>query len=380
MSKEIKETKETKQAKIILYMKHMNVIGGIETFIYNWIKRMIPYYEIVFVFESGYMEQIRRIHELVETIPLDHSDSHNCDILIMACSANKIPSNIKFDKCIQMVHADYKYLKEKLNTTFDIAKEADNIVCVSNRVKEMLKEINNEDGDVIYNILDEKKKVNKVLHLVSACRLSSEKGYDRMCTLAHMLKVNGYKFDWKIFTDLNLYPVKKLDMEEVHYYNTTLDIFDYLADADYGVQLSDTEACPYFVNECLQYGTPLLITKYEGVSELVTDGVNSYILNLEMDNVDLDKIVNNIPNKFKFEEKCTVEQWLEYIGQGVEVKKDKRDTANQEVQIKVIMSYTDNQLKRNLKKGEVITVDRLRAYELTSNYNASGMKLCELIK
>ena len=174
-------------------------------------------------------------------------------------------------------------------------------------------------------------------------------------------------------------------MEEVHYYNITLDIFDYLADADYGVQLSDTEACPYFVNECLQYGTPLLITNYEGVRELVTENENAYILKLEMDNVDLEKIVNNIPNKFVFEEKCTVKQWLDYIGDGVEINKDKINTkeANNKfdelVKLKAIISYTDNELKRNIKRNEIIEVDRLRAYELTSHYNASGMKLCQYV-
>lgn len=377
--------KEKEQVKIIVYMQHMNCIGGIETFIYNWIKRLNKYYNIQFLFRSGYMEQIRRMDKLVDAIPLIDSEEYECDILLMACSANSIPNNIKFKRCIQMVHANYKYLKEKLHLSLKTPKEADNVVCVSNIVKEMLNEMNNEDGDVIYNILDEKQKVNKVLHLVSACRLSSEKGYDRMCTLAHMLKDNGYKFDWKIFTDLSLYPVKKLDMEEVHYYNITLDIFDYLADADYGVQLSDTEACPYFVNECLQYGTPLLITNYEGVRELVTENENAYILNLEMDNVDLEKIVNNIPNKFVFEEKCTVKQWLDYIGDGVEINKDKINTkeANNKfdelVKLKAIISYTDNELKRNIKRNEIIEVDRLRAYELTSHYNASGMKLCQYV-
>lgn len=367
------------QKKIIVYMFHMNSIGGIETFIFNWIKRLNKYYDIKFLFTSGYMEQIRRINEIVEAIPLMSNEQYECDILIMACSANSIPKNIKFKKCIQMVHANYKYLKEVLHWEIKKPKEVDSIVCVTNRVKSILKEVNNEDGDIIYNILDEKQKVNKVLHLVSACRLSSEKGYDRMCTLAHILKDNGYKFDWKIFTDLNLYPVKKLDMEEVHYYNTTLDIFDYLADADYGVQLSDTEACPYFVLECLQYGTPLLITNYIGVDELIEDGVNAHVLNLEMDNVDLEKIYNNIPKDFDTKEKGTVKDWLDYLGDSVEIK-DKQNHVNTElVKLRVLMSYHDNSLNRNLKNKEIIEVDKLRAYELTSHYNASGMKLCEYV-
>ena len=105
--------------------------------------------------------------------------------------------------------------------------------------------------------------------------------------------------------------------------NPTRDIFDYIAEADYGVQLSDTEGYSYFINECLQYGTPVICTNFPSAYEIMEDGINGYILDMELSNLDIDKIVNNIPKNFKYTEKCKISDWTKLLNKTVEAPKKK---------------------------------------------------------
>ena len=67
-----------------------------------------------------------------------------------------------------------------------------------------------------------------------------------MLKLALELKKANIKFRWTIFTDLDLYNQKPFDLEEVVYMKPSYDFWDYIKEADYAVQLSDTEGYSYF--------------------------------------------------------------------------------------------------------------------------------------
>lgn len=142
-----------------------------------------------------------------------------------------------------------------------------------------------------------------------------------MLKLAQELKKANIKFRWTIFTDLNLYNKKPFDIEEVVYMKPSHDFMDYVKESDYGVQLSDTEGYSYFINECLQYETPVICTNFPSVYESVEDGVNGYILDMNLKNLDIDKIVNNIPKNFTYEEKCTEKDWIKLLNKKIERKK-----------------------------------------------------------
>ena len=141
-----------------------------------------------------------------------------------------------------------------------------------------------------------------------------------MLKLAQELKKANIKFRWTIFTDLKLYGQRPFDLEEIVYMKPSHDFFDYIKEADYGVQLSDTEGYSYFINECLQYETPVICTDFPSVYESVENGVNGYIVNMNLSNLDLNKIVNKIPNGFKYIEKCNEEDWIKLLNQKIERK------------------------------------------------------------
>lgn len=143
-----------------------------------------------------------------------------------------------------------------------------------------------------------------------------------MLKLAQELKKAEVKFRWTIFTDLDLYGQKPFDLEEIVYMKPSHDFWDYIKEADYGVQLSDTEGYSYFINECLQYETPVICTDFPSAYESVEDKVNGYILNMQLSNLDIEKIVNKIPNNFEYKEKCTEKDWIKFLNKKKERNKN----------------------------------------------------------
>ena len=155
-----------------------------------------------------------------------------------------------------------------------------------------------------------------------------------MLMLAKELKKANVKFRWTIFTDLNLYNQKPFDMEEIVYMQPSHDLWDYIVEADYGVQLSDTEGYSYFINECLEYGTPVITTNFPSIYESVEDGKNGYILDMELSNLDIDKIVNHIPKDFKYVEKGKIEDWINLLNK-------KRERSKKMYKVIAKQNYTD---------------------------------------
>lgn len=189
-----------------------------------------------------------------------------------------------------------------------------------------------------------------------------------MLKLAQEFKKANIKFRWTIFTDLNLYGKKPFNLEEIVYMKPSHDFMDYIAEADYGVQLSDTEGYSYFINECLQYGTPVICTNFPSAYESVEDGVSGYIVDMNLSNLDIEKIVNNIPKTFEYKEKCTEKDWSKLLNKKAEREKkemykiiakqnykDKRPELIEEYQNKEIKYNQDGSV--SVEEGDIYIVN-----------------------
>ena len=177
-----------------------------------------------------------------------------------------------------------------------------------------------------------------------------------MLKLAQELKKAKVKFRWTIFTDLNLYNQKPFDMEEIVYMQPSHNFWDYIVEADYGVQLSDTEGYSYFINECLEYRTPVICTDFPSAFESIEDGKNGYILDMQLSNLDIDKIVNNTPNKFEYKEKCKEEDWIKLLNK-------KKERSKNMYKVIAKQNYTD-------KRPELI--EEYNEDKGTIEYNSEG--------
>ena len=311
--------------KIILYHSNPLKFGGVDTFDYNFCKRLKDKYDITFLYKEGVKSTIDRLKDLgIDVQKYDSSKKYICDICILASAWGGYPDTViaKSGRYIQMVHADYKRAVE-VDFHYTKWSKTTEHVGVSDQVCKSFKEMYPKEKITrIYNILDDKVETKPILKLVSATRLSKEKGYSRMLELAEALKEAGVRFRWTIFTDLELYNQKPIEMDEIVYMNPTRDIFDYIIEADYGVQLSDTEGYSYFINESLQYSTPVICTNFPSAYEIMEDGINGYILDMDLSNLDIDKIVNNIPKNFKYTEKCKTSDWTKLLDKKTTIKQN----------------------------------------------------------
>lgn len=357
--------------KLILYNSNIIHIGGIETLDYNWCKQASKYYDILLLYKTCNYEQLERLSNYVQFEQYNPMKKYDCDICISMTSWNGYPDSVTAStgRYIQVIHANYKELL-KANYKYIPWYKTTEHLAVSDTIRDIFNELYNENATTMYNILDEIQNVKpviipnteNVLKLVSATRLSGEKGYNRMIILAKELKKRNIKFVWLIFTDLDVYKINKLEMDEIIYMKPTYDIFPYLIWADYGVQLSDTEGYSYFVNECLQYGTPMLITNFDSAKESVKEGYSGYLFNMEMSNLNIDEIINNIPKGFEYTPKATFQDWINYLG-GAEFKERKSSPINNRkmLEIKASSKYKDIMLGRHVVRGESVTMPRERA-------------------
>ena len=237
---------------------------------------ILNYYDITLVYGGGDQNQIQRLRRLVKVVPYSSKGRFDFDIVIRNSVWGEIPNKIfsKENRYIEMRHADYKWLSDKNILNCQVSKwdRTNEIVACGNHVGEMSKLVMHDKPTVIKNILLPKRIPNKILHFISFTRLDGNKGWNRMLTLCYMLKLKNIKFTWDIYTN----DVKKCSYDEIRFHASTLsnDRFDYIADADYCVLLSDSEGLPYTVQEALQYNTPCIVTDVPGCTELIQDGIN----------------------------------------------------------------------------------------------------------
>lgn len=279
--------------------------------------------------------------KLVKMEKYDESKTYECDIFIRNSVWGTIPKNIKAERMIELRHANYKYLLDegllyKQYTDMGIKE----IVGCGEFVSKMSDEVLHDHPTTIKNILLPKKETNKVLHLISCTRLDPAKGWNRMLKMMNMLKSAGIKFEWNIFTNSTMY---KCNYEEVHFWKQRYDIWDYLADADYTVLLSDSEGLPYTVQESLQYQVPCIVTDVGGCTELIKDGVNGYVVPLDM-NFDIKRILK-IPVCKEYDNH-SLEDWLKFLGYEGKVDKEKiiqkfKEEEKAMVRVRALINFHD---------------------------------------
>ena len=377
--------------KLILYHNNLLKFGGVDTFVYNFVKKMNKYFDILFLYTTADKNNLERIKKYVNTEQYSKDKKYICDICICASAWGQYPDSViaKSGRYIQMVHADYIKAKE-IGFIYNKWHKTTEHIGVSNYVCKVFKQLYPKENITrIYNILDEVQETKPILKLISATRVSKEKGYERMLKLAQELKKANIRFRWTIFTDLNLYNQKPFDLEEIVYMRPSHDFFDYIKEADYGVQLSDTEGYSYFINECLQYGTPVICTNFPSAYESVENEKNGYIVDMNLSNLDINKIVNNIPKDFVYKEKCNENDWIQLLNKKVERKnKDmykviaKQDYIDKKPEL--IESYNNGmEIKYNqngnaeIKKNDVYIInDKSRAEQIKE----SGLAEVEEIK
>lgn len=309
-----------------IYISNWNLIGGVESFVENFCKRMHTHYEITLLFDwYEHSDLLFEMANYVNVVKIDKTKTYNFDYFINSTAWGFSPyDNIEAKKVIQIIHADFRHVIATWHFKYECHKKTTHHVCVGEIVKEAFEIATPYKCDaIIYNLLDntiqlETKPKKEILHLVTMSRLSGEKGFKRMLDLANQLDNKKIPYIWNVYGNTKHEFAKKIvktfsKSPNVIFKGVTREPFKEINKADYLVQLSDTEGFAYSVYEAIQVKTPCIITPFASGKEQIKDGVNGYIVPFEMNDINFDKILNNIPIVPEFEELGKEEDWIKLL-------------------------------------------------------------------
>lgn len=343
------------KTQVCILANTLCAIGGIETFVYNWCSLMKDKYDIVVAVSRIDPKQLNRLKHIVRVV--QNTEEIECDtVVVMHIATKVIPSNIKYKKKIQMVHGCKSIAYSNIG-------ECDVLVPVSDTARKSFGvEIKDFDTKVIHNPM-QIEKPKKVLKLISATRLTAEKGGARILELARLLKASEIPFVWYVFSNRDLKrKLKKDEFNGIVEMPPTLNISSWIKECDYLVQLSDTESFGYSIVESLMLGVPVITTPLDVLDEIgVKDGVNGWVVPFDMKDIDIDKIYNsNLKFEYNYDNKLIANEWREILGEPKPFVKYKFKEVKMKIKaLRSNVTLTVENIKT--KKGEIYEVSSDRA-------------------
>ena len=277
----------------IFYIRDFSELGGVETFTWELVKKYKEN-DIAVVYKTAHPNQLKRVKQYCKAY--QHTNQKiKCKVAIINYDVSIIDYINEEAEIYQVVHGDYENSAYKWKPPTH--KRIKKYLTVTKYIEESFKRITGlKNVSYCYNPLTIGKEPRKLV-LLSATRLSPIKGKNRMIKLANALDNSGINYVWYIFTN----DTNAIDSPNVIYCKPRLNIGWWFEQADYVVQLSDTEACSYTINEALYRNKPIIVTPLPYLEEIgVEDSKNAYIMNFDCSNIDdIVKKITNIP-KFEF--------------------------------------------------------------------------------
>lgn len=296
--------------RIIIYSKVIRKVSGVQTFELAFLQEFSKWAKITIVYDVGDESKLREFAKYADIVKNQRQEIE-CDICIFSSIAHE-NHRIKANRYIQVCHMDFYAWRVRYHPKPEVEH-----VAVSETVRESLKVNYGLESTVISNLLP-KMDIKKVLRLMTATRIDQGKGIERVIQLIEKLKANGRPFIYQIFgegttTYTNMIKDKVKNIPEVHFVGGKNDIQSYILGNHYLVQLSDSEGFCYSVHESLQAGVPVIVTNWTGVEETVHDGVNGHILNMDLSNLDVNKLYDQYPSKISYDVKNIRQNWIDLL-------------------------------------------------------------------
>lgn len=302
----------------IFYIRDISELGGVETFTWELVKKFKDK-DIAVVYKSAHENQIKRVKKYCKAYK--HTNQKiKCKVAIINYDVSIIDfinediykDNLsKNDKrgIYQVVHGDYENSAYKWKPPTD--PRIKQYIGVTKYICDSFKRITGLNNVTYsYNPLTIEKEPKKLV-LLSATRLSPIKGKDRMIKLVNALDNAGINYVWYIFTN----DTNAINSKNVIYCKPRLDIGWWFEQADYIIQLSDTEACSYTINEALFRNKPIIVTPLPYLEEIgVKDGENAYIIKFDCSNIN--DVVDKITKIPKFEFKKLIDDYDKIVVDG----------------------------------------------------------------
>lgn len=289
--------------KILIQMTYMQAIGGIETAMYQ-VAKYFKDEDITFLINStqdGTQEPIKRLEKYHKVVlDRDRNQVHEADIaLIFTPIMQDVPwDTIKAPKVYQFIHSDIKsYMAYPQFSDFKWQPnpKITKVLSVSETAQKGLKDALGIDSEVVPNILTESDDRRVFLFM---SRASAEKGLDTALEMVKRFDQAGKDYVLLICSLVdpygNMWPNiqnnKRIIYLPANIYN---DVF--YRCADYLISMSTCESWGYSIREAMANGVSVIGSRIPEIEKVVKDGVNGYLLNNDLSDLDIDKIFNKVP-------------------------------------------------------------------------------------
>ena len=186
----------------IIYVHTICPIGGVETYVYELVRKYKDY-DIAVVCKIIDPAQKRRLKKYCP-VYVHKNEPINCKVIITNYDTSIIEYVNKEAKVYTGIHSDYSHRTQ----TGAFPKDYPRItyICITEDSKKKFEDISGiKDRTILCRNPLYLEEQEKPLILVSATRLTPEKGGERMLKLANELTNKGVDFLWFVFTT-NSYP------------------------------------------------------------------------------------------------------------------------------------------------------------------------------
>lgn len=351
----------------IIYMPNISALGGIETYVYELVKKY-HYLDIAVVSKYCDEKQANRIKKYCK-LYIHTNQKIKCDVCIINYDQSIIEYINKEAKIYQTIHADYTQPiysnKPKSNPRIT------GYIAITKFLEEKMSYL----GNMIlsYNPLTVDHK--EYITIVSATRLHEHKGSWRIERLIQALDKYNVDFIWYILTN----DIYKINHPNVICIKPRLDTYKWLDKTDYVCLLSDSEACSYTLSEALYRNIPIITTPLPYLEEIgVKDGLNAYIVDFDCSNVEeVARKIKDIP-KFNFNK--MEDKYYKLFT----TKKCKYNKEDNMIKVEALDTYQrynaeDIGLHRIPRTGEIFEVSKERLEVLLGNnpYKEAFVKVVE---
>lgn len=345
----------------IIYISYISEIGGVETFAYELAKKYKDR-DVAVVCKTIHKEQLKRLSKICWVYK--HTDQYiKCKTAIINYDTSIINFICDEADIYMTIHADYEHNFYK--NKFPQHQRIKSYIGITKHIVESFKRCTGNSNIMLgYNPLTIEEE-KPYLTLVSATRLTEIKGKKRMEALCRALDNFGIDYIWYIFTN----DTDAINSPNVVYMKPRLDVSRWIKRADYVIQLSDTEACSYTINEALYRNVPVIVTPLPYLEEIgYKDGKTGYTLKFDCSN--LNEIVEKIQKipSFNFTPLKDIYGEL-FTNRETRFKED-----NMKSKVICKEAYFDIELNRLVEKEETLLLENERAEHLI------GLGLVELVE
>lgn len=351
--------------KNIIFVGNIAAIGGVETYLYELVKKYHDY-DIGVVYRFCDPIQKKRLKQFVPVYELKN-EPIECEVAVINCDMtilDYLPKEIYKENLkpgdprgiYQGVHADYTHPAMGKLPQDPRIKE---YLCIT---KEQMDKFPLMTSATNYRLCRNPLTLEpseKPLVIVSPTRLTKQKGGEMMLRLSYELERQGTKYVWFVITTEEYLEDPIFKNRNVIWIKSRLDIDYFLSLADWVVLPSECEGDSYTIREALYRGIPIVARELGYFKEYgIKDGKNALFIN----DLNIEKVAKRMLNRLKFTFEPIKDSYDEIF-----IKSKSHYKPNEsKVKLKCICwtGFSLNLENRFIQEGETIEVSEDRAEDL----------------